>query len=435
MGLIVTGIGGTGVITVGAILTMAAHLDGLQSTSLDLTGLAQKYGAVASHIHLARPGQALPAYRLSEGEADVVLGCDLIVTAGKEAMDRMAAGRTRAVVNTDLAPTRDFARDPDWNPHGGDLLDAVRACVGDLVALRANAIAREWLGDPLMANLFVLGVAWQKGWIPVTRAAIEEAIRLNGVAVEANVAAFGLGRLAAEEPARLETGGSEVVSMPASPALRLERLVEERGAELTRYQNAAYARRYRDLVEEVRCFEEGKDASLPLSRAVAEQYYKLLAFKDEYEVARLYSSEEFRRELERTFEGDYRLRFSLGAGPFARRGADGSVRKAEVGGWIRPVFGLLAGLRGLRGTWLDPFRKTEERRMALQALAVYEEDIGRILSGMSAGDAALAVEIASLPDGIRGYGPVRATHLARVMARRAALWARASAGRETVRAA
>ncbi|QNG43463.1 indolepyruvate ferredoxin oxidoreductase family protein [Sphingobium yanoikuyae] len=425
IGIIVTGIGGTGVITVGAILTMAAHLDGVQATSLDLTGLAQKYGAVASHIHLARSGQKLPSYRLSEREADIVLGCDLIVTAGKEATDRMDAKWTRAIVNIDLAPTRDFARNPDWNPHADDLLALVKSKVSDLTPLAANSIARQWLGDPLMANLFVLGVAWQKGWIPVSRKAIEDAIRLNGVGVDANIAAFGLGRLFAHDPSRLEPAGERVVALPATTTAQLDHLIADRDRELVLYQNRAYAVRYRALVERVRGFEDGQDDQLRLSRAVAFHYYKLLAYKDEYEVARLYSSPEFREALKSGFDGEYKLQFHLGAGPFARKDPDGTPRKSEVGGWIMPAFHILAAMRGLRGSWLDPFARTQERRMALQALVDYEADIERILQGGCHGDMALAVEIASLPDGIRGYGPVRERHLAAVEERRAQLWARA----------
>ena len=426
MGLVVTGIGGTGVITVGAILTMAAHLDGLLATSLDLTGLAQKYGAVMSHIRLGRPGQTLASYRLSEGEADVVLACDLIVTAGKEAISRMSADRTKAVLNTDLSPTRDFARNPDWNPRSEDLQARVGDAVSDLVAMPAGRIATELMGDPLMVNLFVLGIAWQKGWIPVSRASIEAAIGLNGVGVDANIAAFAWGRVAAHDPALLGSSFARESGALATTVTGndLEGLIAARSADLTDYQNSAYAQRFKAMVDRVRQVETRIGAGEALTRRVAANYYKLLAYKDEYEVARLYSSPVFKEELKRTFDGDVRLSFHLGAGPFARRDPEsGEVRKSEVGPWILPVFRGLASLRRLRGTWLDPFRRTEERRMALAALAEYEADIDRLLAEVDGERLPLALEIAGLPETIRGYGHVRAASLTVTGRRRDQLWA------------
>ncbi|EER62056.1 Indolepyruvate ferredoxin oxidoreductase [Acidovorax delafieldii 2AN] len=435
-GVIVTGIGGTGVITVGAIITMAAHLEGIHASSLDLTGLAQKYGAVMSHIRLARHAEDMGSYRLGLGEADLILGCDLIVTASTEAVDRMAAARTRVVLNTDLAPTRDFARNPDWSPDTAALQARVAAAACDLVALPAGTIATDLMGDPLTANLFVLGLAWQKGWVPISRSAIERAIRLNGVSVDTNLASFAWGRVAAHDPARIESarssalgpsGHGQVLRFEPAPLQRLQAIIDHRSQALTQFQNAAYAQRYRTLVERV-AQAERRVAEAPsderLAKAVARYYYKLLAYKDEYEVARLYSAPEFVAELKRTFEGDFKLHFHLGAGPFARRDPDNSdIRKSEVGPWVWPLFHVLARLRFLRGTWLDPFRRSEERHAALAAIAQYESDVERVLAELDAGRISLAAEIASLPETLRGYGYVRAASAKKTADRRDELWA------------
>lgn len=436
-GVIVTGIGGTGVITVGAIITMAAHLDGLHASSLDLTGLAQKYGAVMSHIRLAPDAARAASYRLGRGEADLVLGCDLIVTAGAEALERMDPRRTRVVLNTELAPTRDFARNPDWAPDSASLQIRVRESVRDWVALPAAAIAADLMGDPVAANLFVLGVAWQKGWLPISRAAIEEAIALNGVSVQANLVSFGWGRVAAHDLARVDgarqrreesAGGAHVLNFVAPPLHKLDAIVEHRSRLLTQYQNEAYAERYRGLVRRVADAEAQVAGSDRLARAVARYYHKLLAYKDEFEVARLYAAPEFEQALRQQFEGDFRLRFHLAGGPFGHLDrATGQWRKTEVGAWVLPAMRVLAGLRFVRGTWLDPFRFGHERRAALLALAEYEQDIERLLDTLQANRLDLAVDIASLPETLRGYGRVREAHAARNAERRRELWRQWSA--------
>lgn len=434
MGLIVTGIGGTGVITVGAIVTMAAHLDGIDASALDLTGLAQKYGAVMSHIRLAPTGATAASYRLGQGDADVVLGCDLIVTASKESTERMDRGRTRVVLNTELSPTREFARNPDWAPDAEALFDRIKVASAEQEALPATAIAQELMGDPVAANMFVLGVAWQHGWIPISADAIEQAIRLNGVSVDANLDSFAWGRLAAHAPERIEAarravreagGDAKVLNFVAPPLHRLSDIIEHRSGLLRDYQDAAYAQRYRSLVERVALVEEHLGGKGQLARAVARYYYKLLAYKDEFEVARLFAAPEFKQAIDRQFEGNYKLHFHLGGGPFADRDPKtGAPRKREVGPWVMPAMRVLARLRFLRGTWLDPFRRSAERRMALAALAAYEADIERLLAELDAPRCALAAEIASLPETLRGYGHVREAHASRHAVQRERLWQR-----------
>ncbi len=430
LGVIVTGVGGTGVITVGAILTMAAHLDGLHASSLDLTGLAQKYGAVMSHIRLTRPGAGDASYRLGAGEANLVLGCDLIVTAGAEAVERMHRRKTRVVLNTDLSPTREFARNADWAPDVQALQRRVEEAALCVEAMSATTMAQDLMGDPVAANLFMLGFAWQRGWVPVSGASIEQAIRLNGVAVEANLDSFAWGRVAADAPQALQAARerstarrANVVALPAPALHKLDDIARHRSEALTRYQNAAYARRYQALVQRVARAEASAMGGDRLARAVARYYFKLLAYKDEFEVARLYACDEFAQELARTFEGDFTLHFHLGAGPFARRDPNGGPpRKTEAGPWVMTAMRLLAPLRVVRGTWLDPFRHTPERRAALAALAEYEADIGRLVAEFDPGRIDVAVEIASLPETLRGYGHVRAEHARRNAQRREALW-------------
>jgi indolepyruvate ferredoxin oxidoreductase len=426
LGMIVTGIGGTGVITLGAIIGMAAHLDGISVSTLDLTGLAQKYGAVMSHIRFAPDRERLHAHRLAKGEADVVIGCDLIVAAGAEAIDKMSPARTRAILSAEISPTRDFAHDPDWRVDHRALVKRVAGAASQAEAIAAADLARSLVGDPLGANLILLGYAWQKGWLPLSRDAIERAIRLNGAGVDFNLASFAWGRTAAHDLPRAIAAAhpdAEVVTAPRFQSL--VDLVDSRCRELTDYQDSEYADRYRRFV--TRVVERERELRLKpgLAEAVARYYYKLLAYKDEFEVARLYSAPVFRRELEKNFQGDYSLRFHLGAGPFARRdSADAEPRKTEVGGWILPVFHVLARLRFLRGTMFDPFARSSERRLALREIAQYEADIETLLADLDEKRHSLAIEIASLPEKLRGYGHIRERSAVAVAEKRAALWQR-----------
>jgi indolepyruvate ferredoxin oxidoreductase len=430
-GVLVTGIGGTGVVTIGSILGMAAHLDGKAASVLDVTGLAQKYGAVMSHVRLAADPALLQSTRLAAREADLVVGCDLVVTAGDETVTRMDARRTSVVVNTELTPTSDFAKNPDWRLDEEELQARIRGGARAADAVGVTRVATALMGDAIAVNMMMVGYAWQKGWLPLSRAALRRAIELNDVAVAFNEECFEWGRRLAHDRAAVEAllRSATVLELPAPPLQELSEVVAHRGAQLAAYQDAAYADRYRALVERVarRERELGGDGRLAL--AVARHYHKLLAHKDEFEVARLHLAPEFRRELQRSFEGDYRIRFHLGAGPFARRDrVTGQPLKTEVGAWVLVLFRVLASLRRLRGTWLDPFRRTPERRLAARLVTEYERDVERLLAELDPGRHALALELASWPDRVRGYAHVREATAEKTMAERAELWGRWSGG-------
>ena len=405
--LIVAGIGGSGVVTISQTLAVAAYLDGLYSSNLDLTGLSQKYGAVTSHVRIAREPAALHATRISSGAADALIGCDLIVAAGDECVSRLkpAAG---AVISADLTPTADFARDPNWSIDAEALIDRLKGALGDKAfVLDGQRLAKELLGDAISANMLMFGAAWQRGLIPVGRASIERAIELNGVTVDANKRAFEWGRRAAHDLMSVERLAVSEDRAPAE-APSLDALIERRAKHLTSYRDEAYAERYRALVQRVRAAEKGLGLGEALTTAVARSYHKLLAAKDEWEVARLFSSWEFQRAIEQEFEGDYRLHFHIGAWPFARPDPQtGVLKKGEAGPWLMTAFRAMARLRFLRGTWLDPFRSSDERKLERRLLAQFEADIDELLPRLSATSHPVAVRVTALYETIRGYGRVK----------------------------
>src|SRR5674476_1165165 len=380
--VLVGGIGGTGVVTIGQVLGMAAHIDGLACSILDVTGLSQKYGAVLSHVHIAPTAAQLHASRIAPGEADTVIGCDLIVTAGDEALSRMRAGRTRAVVCTDVIPTSEFARNADWAVDGPTLLQNIQTICGEqFFAANGIEIAKALLGDTVAANMFMLGAAWQRGWIPVSLEALNKAIELNAVQVEFNKSAFLWGRRAATDLAAVQKVATPANVIKFVPRERetLAELMQRHEDFLTDYDNAAYAMRYRTLLERVAQLDQKLGAKERLSKAVALSYFKLLATKNEWEVARLYCSDAFRQQLASTFEGDYTLHFHLGAWPFGRKDkVSGKVKKMELGPWIMTAFRIMNALRGLRGSWLDPFRNSAERQLDARLLAEYEQDLAAL---------------------------------------------------------
>jgi indolepyruvate ferredoxin oxidoreductase len=416
-GVLITGIGGTGVITIGQIIGVAAHLEGKGVSVLDMSGLAQKYGAVMSHVQLAARPDALTATRIDTGGANLVIGCDLVVSASSDAIAKMAPGHTRAVINASVTPTADFVRNPDWQLPGSDLRhDIVDACGKNAVDfVAATELATGLLGDAIATNMFLLGYAYQRGWVPLAGPSLERAIELNGVAVDFNRQAFLWGRRAAIDLGRVErlAKPAEVIALGEHISRTLDELIERRMQFLTGYQNAGYAAKYRTLVERVRSREEEVTGGTKLTEAVARYYAKLLAYKDEYEVARLHADGAMERKISGMFEGDYRLVFHLSPPLLARRDpATGEPRKMRFGGWMLPVFRLLKSLRGVRGTALDIFGYTEERRTERALIAEYEQTVERLLGRLAPDNHALAVQIASLPEEIRGFGHIKMRNLA-----------------------
>ncbi|MDG2534419.1 indolepyruvate ferredoxin oxidoreductase family protein [Sphingomonas sp. HITSZ_GF] len=419
----VAGIGGLGVLTIGALLGAAAHIDGLGATVLDFTGLAQKNGAVVSQVRIAPHAAQIHAVRIGDGRADLLLGTDLVVSAAADALVRLDPARSAAVLNSDVQPTADFVRDRDTAIPAPDMADAIAARARALSRLPATAIAEGLFGNSTAANVLLAGFAWQSGLIPLTRDALRAAIEANGAAVAMNLRAFEWGRLAAVDRAAVDQVAG--LAAPAPIDEGIEALVARRVADLTAYQDAGYARRYQALVEQVRQAASPHGASgEALVRAVAANAYKLMAYKDEYEVARLYSAPEFAAELTRQFAGTGKTRLHL-APPLLSRldPATGRPRKRAFGPWIFPALRLLAHGKRLRGGWADPFARTEERRRERALIAEYFADIERALRTLDPAGLERACALAALPDDIRGFGPVKAAAFERHAARRAALLA------------
>ncbi len=411
-GMLITGIGGTGVVTIGAILGMAAHIEGKGATVLDQLGMAQKGGAVISHVRIGADPETLHAVRLGAGGASLLLGCDLVVSASADALARLEAGRSRAIVNTHQTITGEFTRHPDLAFPANTLRLSIEAAAGGEACefLEATEIATALMGDSIATNMFMLGYAYQKGLVPLGHDAIEQAIELNGAAVAMNRNAFRWGRRAAHDRAAIETlitpPDDKVVPF-ARPSRTLDELVAARIEHLTRYQDAALAGRYRTLVDKVRTAER-KTGETDLALAVARNYAKLLTYKDEYEVARLYADPAFQAAIERQFEGDYTIRFHLAPPLLASRDPKtGHLVKQAFGPWMMPAFRLLAKLKGLRGTAFDLFGYTAERRTERALISEYETLVDELLKGLSPANHPLAVKLASLPDEIRGYGHVK----------------------------
>src|SRR5271165_462077 len=361
--VLVAGIGGSGVVTVSQTLAVAAYLDGLFSSNLDLTGLSQKYGAVTSHVRMALKPDGLHATRIAAGEADALIGCDLIVAAGDESLSKLSPS-SRAVISADVTPTAEFARNPDWSVDAQALVERLTSVLGDgAFVLDAQRLAKELLGDAIASNMFMLGAAWQKGLVPLRRAAIERAIELNGVAIEANKQAFEWGRRAAHDLAGVEKLAARNEPEPA-PAPTLDALIERRIEQLKESRGERDAARYRALIERVTAAEQAAGLGEALTAAVARSYHKLLAVKDEWEVARLFAAPEFGRALGQEFDGPYKLHFHIGAWPFARPDPrTGVMGKGEAGPWAMTGFRVMARLRFLRGSLLDPFRNSDERKL------------------------------------------------------------------------
>ncbi|MEO4048696.1 indolepyruvate ferredoxin oxidoreductase family protein [Pseudomonas sp. CAU 1711] len=412
--ILLPGVGGSGVTTVGALLGMAAHLEGKGCTVLDQAGLAQKFGPVISHIRIAAKQDDIYAVRIAAGETDLLLACDLVVAAGEESLAKLNDKIAHAVVNSHEAATAEFTRNPDAQVPGAAMREALVEAVGESKThfVDATRLATALLGDTIASNLFMLGYAYQKGLVPVSAEAIDKAIELNGVSIKLNQQAFLWGRRAAHDLAAVEQLATP--KNPEAPRCEsFEEIVADRMQRLTAYQNAEYAQRYLQLVERVR--QADGSADLALSRAVARYYFKLLAYKDEYEVARLYSEPSFRQQLEAQFEGDYRLHFHLApswlAKPDARTGAP---IKREFGPWVLKAFGVLARFKFLRGSLLDPFGHSAERKVERELIGEYEDLVELLLKELRPDNLRTAVALAELPEQIRGYGHVKEHAVAKV---------------------
>jgi indolepyruvate ferredoxin oxidoreductase len=411
--IIVTGVGGTGVVTIGAILGVAAHLEGKGCGILDMAGLAQKGGSVWSHLRFGKSPAAIKAIRIAAGGADAVLGCDLVVAASRKTLATTRKGVTRMLVNTHEVMTGEFTRHPDLKFPSPELRAGITDAVGsDCVEfVDATRYALNLFGDTIAGNMFMLGYAYQRGLIPISSEAIDAAIELNGAGVQLNKEAFLWGRRAALSPSSAER--VLVAAKPMRESLQistsLDELIERKVTFLSEYQNAAYGKRYRTLVNRVREWERivmpRQDA---VTRAVANGYFKLLAYKDEYEVARLHSSPEFVESLKQQFEGDFRIAFNLAPpGLTGRDELTGEPRKKEYGAWILPVFRTLAKLKVLRGTPLDVFGYTAERRMERGLIIRYEQTVDEIIRHGTACNYQAVVRAASMVEKIRGYGHVK----------------------------
>lgn len=425
---LIGGIGGTGVVTTGALLGMAAHIEGRAANILDITGLSQKNGTVFSHVSIAADASELHSARIGAGEADLLLGCDLVVAGGAEALGTVARGRTRAVVNNSLVPTYAFQQSPDIDFRQRDFIRSIDSLLGDdaVAMIAASRIVSACLGDKVTANSFLLGYACQAGLLPVGIPALHAAMRLNGVSVEANLRAFGLGRLVQHEPSfadRFERPDE------GTRQQTLDEILQRRVEWLTEYQDAAYAERYTDYVRQVASAERAlAPGQSGLAEAVASNLAKLMAYKDEYEVARLLTSDTFRRQLDEQFDGDYTVSYNLAPPLIAARDPEtGHGIKREFGPWLRPLLVLLQHLKFLRGTPLDLFGRTAERRNERRLIGEYRQAVDAAIAVLTPDSHELVVAIANLPEQIRGYGHVKERSIARARTSLADLQAKLAA--------
>ncbi len=412
-GIVVAGVGGTGVITIGQLLGMAGHIEAKGIVTQDSAGLAQKGGATWSHVLIGERMEDIRTTRVGVAGADLIIGCDPIVTAGKETVSRMREGRTRVALNSYSTPTAAFVKNGNWANPSDACAAGIAHAVGaaGVSAFNADVAATKLMGDSIYTNPMLLGFAWQKGWIPLGLESLMRAIELNGVAVDNNQAAFAWGRHAAHDWSAVEKllGPAQVIEFRKRETL--EHIVARRVEFLSAYQNAAYAGTYSGFVEKVR------QAELPLGKgtlteAVARNLFKLMAYKDEYEVARLHTETGFEARIAAMFEGDYKIHYHLAPPGLARRNEKGELQKQKFGPGMTMAFRLLARLKGLRGTALDVFGRTEERRTERALIAQYRGSLEQVLPALNAGNHALAVDIARIPEQIKGFGHVKDRNLA-----------------------
>lgn len=404
--IIITGIGGTGVITVGAILAMAAHLDGKGASAFDMTGLSQKGGAVFSHLRITGTIEKEGTPKLGLGEADLILGCDLVAATDKEVLLAVNPGITRGVINRHLVPTADFQTNPDLDFRNKNVIGLLQEVLGKEGAamIDATQLAMKLLGNTIGANIFLLGYAFQQGLLPVSSVSLNRAFEINGVSVEFNKRAFQLGRLAAHSP--------DIVEQRAEvqpEAQTLDDLIADRVAFLSRYQNDAYGADFKSFVERVReCENRVQPGSEELTFAAARTLSKLMAYKDEYEVARLYTNDDFKKMLDAQFDGNYKLTYHMSPPLIAPRDKlTGLPQKITLGAWLTPVFKLLAKMKFLRGTALDIFGYTAERKMERRLIVDFKRDVETLLDKLNSNNLPRAVDIVEAYRGIRGFGYVK----------------------------
>jgi indolepyruvate ferredoxin oxidoreductase len=421
--MLLAGIGGTGVITVSAILAQAAHLDGLALLTLDQTGLAQKNGA---HIRIGKSPDQLHSVRIGPGESDLVLGFDIVVSASASSLSTFSKGRTHAVLDDHFAPTASFVKDTTIDFRQGATLKALRYAAGEeaVSMVAATSLATALIGDAIAANMLLLGNAWQRGLVPISLAAIDRAIELNGTGIAMNRAAFNWGRRsAADATAVAREAGLEGAAAVVEEGLG--DIVAKRIDFLTAYQNASYARRYSDLVALAERAEKSLPGKTGFAEAVARNAFKLMAYKDEYEVARLHRDQSFHAKLAEQFEGDFRIKHHLAPPMIARTDPrTGKPGKMAFGGWIRPVFAVLEQLKFLRGTSFDPFGRTAERKMERKLITDYVALIEAEAATLDVSSHATAVELANLPDEIRGFGHVKHASIERFEKRKTSILSR-----------
>jgi indolepyruvate ferredoxin oxidoreductase len=410
------------VLTIGALLGMAAHIEGKASMILDMSGLAQKGGAVLSHVRLSGHTKDVTCSRIVTGTADLVIAADEVVAGAKDTITLCESGRTVGIINSHLIPTADFVLNRDFNFQNRKVVSVLEnALRKESVFFDFTKPAEALLGDSIATNMMMLGYAYQKGFLPLSAEAIEQAIEINGVAIKMNTEAFRLGRLAVVNPERLAImlEGHEAPVVPKTlETMSLDEIIAHRSAHLTDYQNKRLVERYRKLVDQVReaAAQGGHGDALP--RAVAINYAKLLAYKDEYEVARLFTDGSFEKQIAEHFEGDFKMSFNL-APPILGGGVDaqGRPKKRAFGPGMMKVFRQLAKLRVLRGTPLDIFGYSHDRRLERSLIAAYEKDVANVLSQLSPANIDAAVELLALPERVRGYGPVKEKAAADVKAR------------------
>jgi indolepyruvate ferredoxin oxidoreductase len=409
---------------------MAAHLEGKGIVTQDAGGLAQKGGAAWSHVQIANRPEAIHTTKVDTAKADLVIACDAIVAAHKATLQVMMPGRTFVALNSHGTPTAAMIRNPDWQFPAGSCEAALAGAVGAerLGHFDAEQVAVQLLGDSIYTNPLLLGYAWQKGCIPLGHASLMRAMELNGVQVANNQAAFEWGRRCAHDLAAVQAlyAAQQVINVVKKPSV--DELVARRADFLTGYQDAAYAQQYKAFVDQVRAAEAKLGKGTSLTEAVARYLFKLMAYKDEYEVARLHTDPAFVARIEAMFEGDYKIVHHLAPPLTAKKNARGELVKQPYGPWMRSAFGWLTKLKGLRGGPFDLFGRTEERRMERQLIQDYRATVEELLRGLTAERLPLAAEIARIPEEIRGYGHVKERHVKAARAKWDALMARWRAG-------